>query len=224
MTFDNREDAGHQLASALRRFRGRDVVVLALPRGGIITGAAVARTLGTPLDVLLVRKIGHPAYSEYAIGAVAENQPAIYNQDETATLDGQWLDQAEASARATIRHRRDYYYPPGFRRPRLSGKTAIIVDDGIATGLTMKAAVLAVRHQKPARIVVAVPVASRESVDMLEDLADEVIILDRPENFAGAVGAHYREFEQVDDEEVRRRLRELQNVPVIMPEPAGSRR
>ncbi len=209
MSYLNRQDAGQQLAKALRRFQRDNVVVLALPRGGVVLGAEVARELGTPLGLVLVRKIGHPSNPEYAVGAVAEDERPIYDKGGIATIDKRWLTQAEASARAIIAHRRKYYYGEDLTPPDIAGKTVIIVDDGIATGLTMEAAVLAVRRKRPKRIVVAIPVAASGSVKKIRDIADEVLVLDNPDNFLGAVGAHYRHFEQIDDEEVRKLLREV---------------
>lgn len=205
----DRQDAGQHLAKALRRFEGDDVVVLALPRGGIVLAAEVARELEAPLGLVLVRKIGHPTAPEYAIGAVVEDEKPIYNEDEAAAVDPGWLKQAEKSARQLIERRRKLYYGEDQASPEASGKTVIIIDDGIATGLTMEAAVRAIRHKKPKQIVVAVPVASVESVAELEDLADEVIVLDKPARFRGAVGSHYMEFEQVNDEEVKTLLWEV---------------
>lgn len=205
-SYIDRHDAGQRLAEALRRFAGSDVVVLALPRGGVVLGAEVAKELEAPLDVVLVRKISHPSSPEYAIGAIVEDEPPVYNENEAAAIDDGWLTRAEAAARQLIERRRKLYYSQDLPPPGIAGKTVIIVDDGIATGLTMEAAVRAVRNKHPKQIVVAVPVASAESVTELEGLADEVIVLDKPESFIGAVGSHYLEFEQVDDKEVKELL------------------
>ncbi len=210
VNYIDRQDAGQRLARSLKRFAGRsDAVVLALPRGGIVLGAAVARELEAPLGLVLVRKIGHPSASEYAIGAVVEGEKPLYNESEAAAIDPDWLRQAEASARELIERRHKLYYDEDLTPPEIKSKTIIIVDDGIATGLTMEAAVRAIRNKHPKRIVVAVPVASAESVATLEDLADEVIVLDKPTSFRGAVGSHYMQFEQVDDEEVKALLWEV---------------
>jgi putative phosphoribosyl transferase len=206
MGYTNRQAAGQRLAEALRQFAGDDVIVLALPRGGVVLGAEVARELEAPLGLVLVRKISHPSSPEYAIGAVVEDEPPVYNEAEAVAIDVSWLTQAEASARQLIERRRKLYYSQDLLPPDAAGKTVIIVDDGIATGLTMEAAVRAVRNKHPKQIVVAVPVASAESVTELEELANEVVVLDKPESFSGAVGSHYMEFEQVDDEEVKELL------------------
>lgn len=209
MSYIDRQDAGKRLAQVLRHFKGDNVVVLALPRGGIVLGAEVAKELQAPLGLVLVRKIGHPSYSEYAIGAVAEGEKPVYNENEVAGIDKGWLKEAEASAKKLIEHRRGLYYGEDLVPPEVSGKTVILVDDGIATGLTMEAAVRAMQNKHPKRIVVAVPVAAQESVDTLENIADEVVVLDKPESFLGAVGSHYLEFDQVNDEEVLTFLREV---------------
>ena len=211
MRYANRQKAGKSLSKALKRFRGGDVVVLALPRGGIVLGAEVAKDLKAPLGLILVRKIGHPSYPEYAIGAVAEDEKPVYNESEVVALDKTWLKKAEASARQLIEQRRKLYYGGDFVPPEIAGKVVIVVDDGIATGLTMEAAVRAAKHKHPKKLIVAVPVAPHESVGTLESLADEVIVLDNPDNFMGAVGSHYMEFGQVGDEEVKILLREVRD-------------
>lgn len=210
MSYINREDAGRRLARALWRFRGADdTVVLALPRGGVVLGAEVARALGVPLGLVLVRKIGHPSYAEYAIGAIAEDYEPVYNEGEAKTIGKDWLREAESEARELIRQRRDLYYGNDFQPPVVKHKTVILVDDGIATGLTMKAAVQATRNKQARHIIVAVPIASKGSLETMETIADKVVVLDNPEDFVGTVGGHYQEFEQVDDEEVRALLREV---------------
>lgn len=209
MMFDDRYDAGRQLAMALARFVTESPVIVALPRGGVVLGVEVAHELQAPFDVMLVRKIGHPTYAEYAIGAVAEDGQLIVNQEELHYVSRDWLRRAEHDARKLIQHRHDMYFGKDDERPTLNDKTVIIVDDGIATGLTMEAAIRAAYHKGAARVVVAVPVASSDGLRAVEELADEVIVLDDPENFRGAVGAHYRRFEQVDDEEVKGLLGEV---------------
>jgi len=209
--YRNRQEAGKELAEVLAQYRGKSTVVLSLPRGGVVLGAEVAKSLRAPLGVVLVRKIGHPSYAEYAIGAVAEAETPVYNQSEIAGIDKKWLMKAVAAARELIKRRREQYYGDDFTPPNLLNKIVLIVDDGIATGLTMLAAVQAVRNQHPKQVVVAVPVASQESVDELQRSVNQVIVLDNPENFLGAVGAHYQEFEQVSDNQVKSLLREVQH-------------
>ena len=211
MHYANRQDAGKRLAAILQTYKDKDddVVVLALPRGGIILGAEVARALHAPLGLILVRKISHPAAPEFAIGALAEGNVAVYDEHEVLMVDEEWLEEAEAHARATIDQRRESYYGNDFAPPEVTGKTVIVVDDGMATGLTARAAVKALRRQNPKRVIVAVPVASTESVYALRRMTDDVITLDDPRLFQGAVGAHYDHFEQVNDEEVRTLIREV---------------
>lgn len=205
--FTDRREAGKQLARVLRIYAGADTLVLALPRGGVVLGREVADDIYAPLDVLLVKKIGYPSYEEYAIGAVVEGQPAIYDFKEVASLPEQWLRKAEQDARSVMRRRRKLYFDGKSQLPSLHDRTVIIVDDGIATGLTMEAAVRAVRMADPLRLIVAAPVASHRSVKKLQELVDHVVILDNPENFLGAVGNHYKKFEQVNDDEVRALLK-----------------
>jgi putative phosphoribosyl transferase len=212
MRYANRQDAGKRLAEALRPIVGADkaLTVLALPRGGIVPGAEVASAFNAPLGVVLVRKIGHPANAEYAIGAVAEGAEAVYNEAETMGIANNWLKTAEDEAHELNRRRSKLYYHD-IQPPSCKARTVVLVDDGIATGMTMAAAVLAVRSQQPKRLVVAVPVASRESVAELESVADKVVVLDDPDDFLDAVGSHYDDFPQVEDDEVVRYLREANN-------------
>lgn len=209
MIYRNREEAGQKLAKALRRFEGEDVVVLALPRGGVALGAEVARALRAPLDVVFVRKIGHPDYPEYAIGAIVEGHEAVLNPREARFINKQWLDREIKAARQLLEHRKTLYYGPSYQPHPIKGKTVILIDDGIATGYTMAAAVDAVSDGKPKRIIIAAPVASADSLDSIEPLADEIVVLDNPKNFMGAIGPHYSDFKQVDDEEVKTLLKEV---------------
>lgn len=207
--FKDRTDAGSRLADKLIAYRGKNAVVLALPRGGVVTGEKIARALSLPLDIIAVRKIGHPGNPEYAIGAVDENGVTILNEGETAAVEKRWLV-GETGRQLQEAKRRSALYRGGRKPATLSGGIAIIVDDGIATGLTMRLAVRSAKAQKPAKIVVAVPVAPPESVsDLKEEGADDVIVLEPPEEFMGAVGAHYLQFDQVEDDEVIRLLRSV---------------
>lgn len=216
MKFLNRLDAGRQLANKLRSYSGHDTVVVALPRGGVVLGAEIAKELEAPLGLVLVKKIGHPINPEFAIGAVAEDEQPIYNQVEANTIDEYWLRGAEARAHDFIAQRRELYYDSDFIPPPVQKKDIILVDDGMATGLTMEAAAKSLRARHAQKIIVAVPVASPESVDALEDIVDEVITLEEPYTFHGAVGNHYLEFEQVDDEEVRTLLREVEHTHPVL--------
>lgn len=208
MHFATRQEAGKRLAKALERFREDNPIVLALVRGGVVLGVEIARALNAPLGVVLVRKLSYRSYPEYAIGAVAEDGKAIYNDSEPATRDDKWRRSAEAEARHIITDRRQLYYGDGSTPPTIENHTVILVDDGIATGLSMQATIQAVRHKHPKQLIIAVPVTASDCLNRLATLADEVIVLDNPENFLGSVGAHYDQFPQVDDSEVKALLKE----------------
>jgi putative phosphoribosyl transferase len=206
MRFRDRADAGKKLAQALMKYQGQNGVVYALPRGGVVLGAEVARALGMPLDLLIPRKIGHPLQPEYAIGAVVESGEMVSNQHEVARVDPQWFRQEVEAERQEARRRRELYL--GGREPApVEGKTAIIVDDGIATGLTMEVSIREARRRQPGHLVVAVPVAPPDTVERMSREVDEFVVLDRSPYYLGAVGAYYDSFYQVTDEEVVALLR-----------------
>ncbi|MBA2483858.1 MAG: phosphoribosyl transferase [Nitrosomonas sp.] len=201
MIFINRDAAGLSLTEALKDYKDQSCVVFALPRGGVPIGAIVAQFLNAPFDLLIPRKIGYPGHEEYAIGAVCEKGEPVLNQAEVSRLDASEIDAKINAQRNEAKRRRELYLQD--RKPvEVNDKTTIIVDDGIATGLTMQAAIQDLKQRKPARIVVAVPVAHIDSVHKLASLVDDVIVIDRPENFLGAVGAHYGDFWQFSDGEV----------------------
>lgn len=211
MRFRDRTDAGKKLAQALKKYQNQDGVVYALPRGGVVLGVEVARELGMPLDLLIPRKIGHPQQPEYAIGAVVENGEMVCNQKEVASLDPQWLRQEVEAERQEARRRRELYL--GGRAPvSAKDKTAIIVDDGIATGLTMEVAIHDARRREPGRLIVAVPVAPPETAERLAREVDEFVLLDHSPYYLGAVGAYYDYFAQVTDDEVIALLRSMASV------------
>ena len=202
--FHDRRQAGRLLAPLLRGYAGRrDVVVLALPRGGVPIAYGVAVAIGAPLDVFTVRKLGVPGHEEFAMGAIASGGVSVL--DESA-IEGLRISNSEV-ARIAERERqelerRERLYRDHRSYPELDGKTVILVDDGIATGASMLVAVSALRQKDPAKIIVAVPVAPVESCAMLRKYADEVICYSTPERFGG-VGAWYENFSQVTDDEVR---------------------
>ncbi|HEY4487756.1 MAG TPA: phosphoribosyltransferase family protein [Candidatus Paceibacterota bacterium] len=200
--FRDRKEAGKKLAQALGSYRGTDAVILALPRGGVVLGHEVANALSLPLDIIAVRKIGHPFSPEYALGAVDETGATILSESEAKVVDQSWLKE-ETTRQREEAVRRSAVYRAGRIPTTIVGKTAIIVDDGIATGLTMQLAVRSAKLQNAAKIVVAVPVAPPESSQLLKDEgADDTVVLESPERFAGAVGAHYAVFDQVEDDEI----------------------
>ena len=206
MRFRDRVDAGKQLAQALKKYQNQDGVVYALPRGGVVLGLEVARVLNMPLDLLIPRKIGHPLQPEYAICAVVENGEMVCNQQEVARVDPQWFRQEVDAERHEARRRRELYLGGRASAP-VQGKTAIIVDDGIATGLTMEVSIRDARRRQPAHLVVAVPVAPSDTVERLSGEVDEFVVLDPSPFYLGAVGAYYDHFLQVTDEEVIALLR-----------------
>jgi predicted phosphoribosyltransferase len=201
--FADRREAGRELAARLAEIDGAaNPVVLALPRGGVPVGYEIARGLKAALDVFLVRKLGTPGHQELAMGAIASGGVRVLN-DEIVQAFGIRPDQIEAVARREEIEldRREASYRRGRLFPSLSGRTVILVDDGLATGSTMKAAVLAVRHQKPARVIVAVPVGAPDACRTLSVIADDVVCARTPRSFS-AVGEWYRDFAQTTDEEV----------------------
>jgi predicted phosphoribosyltransferase len=201
MVFDSRLDAARRLAEALSRYRGRNPLVLAIPRGAVEMGPVLVDALGGELDVVLVRKLRSPENPEFAVGAIDEtgwayvaNYAARYGADEA------YLAREKQAQLELLRERRTLYTPA---RPPIDpkGRIVIVVDDGLATGATMIAALHAARAKQPAKLVCAVPVAPPGSVELVRPHADEVVCLETPERFF-AVGQFYREFRQVEDDEV----------------------
>jgi predicted phosphoribosyltransferase len=205
--FRNRTDAGRHLAEKLAAYANRsDVLVLALPRGGVPVGFEVARTLGAPLDVFLVRKLGVPGYEELAMGAVATGGVRVLNDQivRGLAISEHQIDAVVARELQEVA-RREWLYRDDRPPPDVAGRTVILVDDGLATGATMRAAVAALRQQRPDRIVIAVPTASPDTGEALKAEADDVICAMTPEPFF-AVGHWYDDFTQTTDEEVRELL------------------
>ena len=200
--FDDRRDAGRQLAERLREYAAEDTVVLALPRGGVPVAAEVAAALGAQLDVIVARKLGAPGRPELGVGAIAEGGEPIFDPQtmamtglEPADLESTVAAEREELARRMRRYRGDR------ELPAVSGRTVIVVDDGLATGATARAALEALRNRRPARLVLAVPVAPPQTISRIADDADEVVVVAAPESFV-AVGQWYRDFAQTSDEEV----------------------
>lgn len=204
MSFKNRAEAGRKLAKALAGYKDQQPVILALPRGGVPVAAEVAGALKAPLDLILVRKVGVPFQPELAMGAVVDGAaPLIVRNEDVIRLAG--IDEADFKAicdseLAEIERRRQRYL--GSReRVDVSGRSAIVIDDGVATGATTRAALRATRMRNPKRLVLAVPVAPTDSIAELRSEADDVVCLEDYE-FFGAIGAYYADFRQVSDEEV----------------------
>jgi predicted phosphoribosyltransferase len=205
--FRDRAAAGRGLAGRLRRYAGRDdVIVLALPRGGVPVALPVAEALGAPLDVFLVRKLGVPGREELAMGAIASGGVRVINDDVVAALGiGDDVVDAVSAREARELERRECLYRDGRPAVDVAGRTVILVDDGLATGSTMRAAATALRLRRPARIVIAVPAAPPETCEELRREADEVVCAITPDPFF-AVGQWYDDFRQTTDDEVRELL------------------
>jgi putative phosphoribosyl transferase len=199
--FADRTEAGRRLAERLRAMDLDDPVVLALPRGGVPVGYEIARALKAPLDVLLVRKIGAPGHEEFALGALVEADPPIVVLNEGVPARYMLHVQTQSALEAEELERRRQAYRDGRPLLRVAGRTAIVVDDGIATGATFRAALEAMKQLNAAKVIAAIPVAPAESLPAIEALADEVVCLATPEPFY-AVGLHYGDFSQTSDEEV----------------------
>jgi len=206
-TFSNRTEAGRLLAEKLVKYAGRaDVIVLGLPRGGVPVAYEVAKRLGVPLDVFIVRKLGVPGFEELAVGAIASGGVRVLNQDVMRALPNAEPTIESITARETAElERREQSYRAGRPAPELRDRIVILVDDGLATGATMRAAVKALRHRGAAKIVVAVPVGPPDTCREFEEEADETICASVPEFFQ-AVGQYYEDFSQTSDDEVRELL------------------
>ena len=201
MIFKDRKDAGEKLAKELAWYKSHDAVVYALPRGGVILGSIISKKLHLPLDIIVTRKVGHPNNPEYALAAVCENSDIAVNKEEIKYIDKKWFKNEIKKKRVEAQERRKLY--TGERKPiSAKGKIAIIVDDGVAAGLTLKVAILEIRHQKPLKLINAVPVISKEVWADLVDEADRIVTLYVPSVFTGAVGSYYEDFSEISDDEV----------------------
>ena len=200
--FEDRRDAGRRLAGKLARFEDERPVVFALPRGGVPVGYEISRSLRAPLDVFVSRKLGAPDQPEFGIGAVAAGGVRVLNEDVVRRLGipDDYVEQITARETAEVRRRLRYFR--GERpEPEVGGRTAILVDDGLATGVTARAAVEALRLRGPRRLVLAAPVCAAQTADLLQPRVDELVCLESPSDL-GAIGFWYRNFEQTSDEEV----------------------
>ncbi|HET9020048.1 MAG TPA: phosphoribosyltransferase family protein [Acetobacteraceae bacterium] len=222
MMFADRQDAGRSLAARLRSKHYPRPVVLALPRGGVPVGYEIAAALAAPLDVVLVRKIGAPMQEELAIGAIADGEhPDLVTDPNLIAYLGvpdTYIEQTKTAALQEIERRRQVYLR-GRAPVDVAGRTAILVDDGLATGATMRAALRATRRRRPARLVLAVPVAPADALDRMRGEADETICLHPAELFDG-VGAFYRDFRQLRDEDVTSLLDRARDLTSSVPPPA----
>lgn len=212
MIFKNRVDAGQKLSQALEKYKdAKDTVILALPRGGVVAGYEAAKKLNLPLDIVVPRKIGAPGNPEFAIGAITETGEGIFNEETIKTygISKEYIESEIKKEKAEAERRLKLYRG---KRPCLvlKNKTVIILDDGLATGLTMRAAIRTVKSRKPKKIVVAFPIGPSDSIEILKREVDEVVYLDAP-FFFGAVGAFYEEFGQTTDEEVIDLLKKAEN-------------
>ncbi|KKS64483.1 phosphoribosyl transferase [Candidatus Daviesbacteria bacterium RIFCSPLOWO2_01_FULL_43_38] len=201
MVFSDRNEAGEMLARALEKYKGKDIIIYALPKGGVVTATQVAKKLHAPLDILIIRKIGHPYNPEYALCAVSLNSQLVCDEEELAQVDKNWFQ--EELERQKVRAKEQYKLYNKNKKPLpAKGKIAIIVDDGIATGLTIKAAIQEITRENPKKIIIAVPIVPKDVEQELKAVVDELIALEIPEEFIGSVGAYYNYFPQVSDEEV----------------------
>ncbi|NWF52019.1 MAG: phosphoribosyltransferase [Nitrospirae bacterium] len=206
--FKNRSDAGIQLASRLKGYKGKEgVLVLALPRGGVVTGYEIARNLNVPLDIIIVRKIGFPGQPELGIGAVSETATIVLNDHLIYAygISKEYIESEISTQREEI-SRRVKLYRKGKSLYGLEDKTIILVDDGVATGATIKAAIATLKEEKINKLVVALPVASPSVVEEIEKMVDEFVCIETPIDFM-AVGSYYYDFTQVSDEEVVKLLK-----------------
>jgi len=213
--FRNRSEAGRLLAEKLAHYANEpDVLVFALPRGGVPVAAEVARALGAPLDVFLVRKLGVPGHEELAMGAIASGGVRILNKDVVRNLEipDERIDAVTAREWDELR-RRERDYRDNRPEPDVRGRTVILIDDGLATGSSMRSAVVALRRQEPRRIVVAVPIAAPSTCEEFREEVEEVVCAETPEPFY-AVGLWYEDFSQTTDDEVRELLNERGRSPL----------
>ncbi|MFZ2621083.1 MAG: phosphoribosyltransferase family protein [Minisyncoccia bacterium] len=197
--FKDRNDGGEQLALLLQEYKNSDAIIFALPRGGVVIGYEIAKLLDLPLELIITRKIGHPDYPEYAIGAVSETGKYIINKNEF--VDEKWLKE-EIKNKQNEAVRRKKVYCGGREEVNIKDKTAIIVDDGVATGLSLSLAIQEIRAKEPMKIVVAVPVISQDVAYSISKISDKLVAIEVIEGDFGSVGNYYLSFPQVSDREV----------------------
>jgi putative phosphoribosyl transferase len=202
MIFQNRQQAGAQLARQLKKYKGKRTVVLAIPRGGVVVGGKVAQALSCPLDVIIPRKVRAPGNPEFAIGAIGPHEQIFLDQKilDQYKIPKDYLN-AEIGRQGVEMERRERVYREGRPSLVLKGKTVILVDDGIATGATTRVAIKSIKCQRPKKLILGVPVGPKEAMTVLEKEVDEVVCLATPEPFY-AIGQFYQEFDQTTDKEV----------------------
>jgi putative phosphoribosyl transferase len=211
--FKDRLEAGLLLSKKLKQYQNKDIVVYALPRGGVVTGFEIAKYLNAPLDLIITRKIGHPFQPEYAVAAITESGQIVGDSKILTTIDEEWLEDAvEAERKEAARRRKKYLRTRPVFSP--AEKIAIVVDDGVATGLTLLAAIKSLRKYNPQKIVVAVPVLPYSVAKKLEKEVDSLVALHTPndDEFLGAVGGYYNDFSQTEDKEVMYLLKKNQHL------------
>lgn len=204
--FRDRVDAGQKLAARLGHYKNQDAVVYALPRGGVPVAKEIARELQCPLDLVIIRKIGHPGNPEYALGAITEDGRLVVDEKDLARVDQKWFE-AEKDKQLQEAKRRRQLYLEGKEPISAAGKIAILVDDGIATGSTMLVAVKKIQQDNPQKVVVAVAVSPKETAQKFAAEVDEFVAVTIPDIFWGAIGYYYDDFSQVSDEEVMAMLK-----------------
>lgn len=201
MKFKDRKDAGIRLAEALEKFKSEEPIVFALSKGGAILGAEIADKLDAPLDMIFVKKIGHPENSEFPICAMADDGPPVCTPDEIQKVSSKWLDKEIEKGRLEIRKRREKYFG-AITSLHVEGKTVIIVDDGKATGLSVRAGILEMKERKVKKLIVAIPVVPAPTAEILKAMVDELVSLMIDPHYLGTVGMYYDYFDQVDDEKI----------------------
>lgn len=209
--FRDRVDAGRQLASKLAGMNLGKTIVLGLPGGGLVLAKEVADELGADIDIVFVSKINHPFFPDKTLGAIVDQEKAFFNREQTIDIPKNWLDKAEAHARKLNSRMKQGYFGSQYIETDIDSKTVILVDDGMASGKTMRAAILSLKRKNPGQIIVAVPVASSEAVKQLRGLADEIIILYDPANFKGSINAHYLKPNDIKYEQIIDILRNTEN-------------
>lgn len=207
--FSSREDAGQKLSKKLVEYKNKDTVVYALPRGGVVVAYQIASELKKPLDIIGVRKIGHPQEPEFAIAAVTESGLMLENEELTKTIDQDWYEKFTRKMQKEARQQRERYSGEKMISPK--SKNAIIVDDGIATGLTVLAAIEEIKEKKPEKLIVAVPVLPPNVAETIKKEVDGLVAVEIPEFFLGAISAYYQSFPQISDDEVFSLLKKARN-------------